>query len=81
MIAPPGAKLTLDGADVSGQLQALSDTADERARVKLGSGKDGVHTLEGDEPVGIQVIGHGDDTSYRYPGGLDLGRITTVPPK
>lgn len=81
VIASPGTKLTLDGADVSAQLQPLSGTAYERARVKLGSGKDGVHTLEGDKPVGIQVIGYGDNTSYQYPGGLNLGRITTVPPK
>ena len=32
-----------------------------------------------DKPVGIVVYGYGQDTSYMYPGGLDLKRITEPP--
>jgi hypothetical protein len=38
-----------------------------------------VHTLEADEEVGLTVYGYGLYTSYMYPGGADLDRIT-VPP-
>jgi IgGFc binding protein len=38
-----------------------------------------VHSLEADEEVGLTVYGYGWYTSYMYPGGADLDRIT-VPP-
>ena len=48
-------------------------------RVKLGAGKSGSHTLESTKPVGIQVLGYGQYTSYQYPGGLNL-KLISVPP-
>jgi hypothetical protein len=38
-----------------------------------------VHSLEADQEVGLTVYGYGRYTSYMYPGGADLDRIT-VPP-
>lgn len=38
----PGTTLSLDGADVSSQLAPIAGTGFERARIKLGPGKDGV---------------------------------------
>ena len=48
-------------------------------RVKLGPGKAGGHTLEAAKPVGLQVVGYGANTSYQYPGGLNL-KLISIPP-
>lgn len=48
-------------------------------RVKLGPGKNGAHALESAKPVGIQVVGYGANTSYQYPGGLNLKLISAPP--
>jgi len=81
VVASNGTKLSVDGTDVSSQLTKIGGTSWFIARVKLGAGKDGVHVLEADQPVGIQVIGYGDNTSYMYPGGLNLGQIAPPPVK
>ena len=49
------------------------------ARATLDSG--GVHTLTTTAPegVGLQVMGFGYATSYYYPGGLNLERISEPP--
>ena len=39
----------------------------------------GTHRLESLEPVGIQVYGYGDYTSYQVPGGLGLHLISPAP--
>jgi IgGFc binding protein len=49
-------------------------------RLKLGAGKNGAHNLVAEKPVGLQVMGYGDNTSYQYPGGLDLKLIAAPPP-
>jgi hypothetical protein len=40
-----------------------------------GLGGDGNHTITGSTPFGISVYGYGTDTSFWYPGGLDLRLI------
>ena len=80
VIAPAGTKLTLDGSDVSSKLAAIAGTDWFEARLLLDSSKDGIHALAADKPVGIQVIGYGDYTTYMYPGGLNLGEIAPIPP-
>ena len=81
IIAPPTAMITLDGSDVSSQLKAISGTMFVGGHVSLGAGKDGVHVLDASDPIGIQVIGYGDNTSYQYPGGLNLSAISAAPVK
>jgi hypothetical protein len=49
-------------------------------RVLLGAGEGGAHTLTSAKPVGIQVLGYGNATSYQYPGGANL-RPIAPPPK
>ena len=39
----------------------------------------GLHRLTGDLPVGLNVYGYGDYTSYAYPGGLELAPIVITP--
>jgi hypothetical protein len=81
VIAAAGTSLTLDGKDVSSSLKSITGTTWLAARLKLDSGKDGAHVLDGSAPIGIQVIGYGDNTSYQYPGGLNLSAISTAPVK
>jgi hypothetical protein len=50
------------------------------SRVRLGPGANGAHLLIADQPVGIQVLGYGNFTSYQYPGGLNLELIAPPPP-
>lgn len=77
--AAPGTTLEIDGEQIK------TDPATVGAyvvhRVKLGPGKKGTHTLLASQPVGLQVMGYGKYTSYKYPGGLDLARIAPPPPK
>jgi len=51
------------------------------ARFQLGAGNAGAHSLQSDLPVGIQVMGYGQYTSYQYPGGADLTAIAPPPVK
>ena len=84
IIAEANATVMLDGQPVS-NWQPIGGSGFQLARVTpLGNGPlgDGNHEINGSAPFGIQVYGYGMDTSYWYPGGLDLdlvpiGRNTT----
>ncbi len=81
IVAPRGTTITLDGQDISATLKSLSGTEYFIGRARLGVGQDGAHVLESSNPVGIQVLGYGENTTYQYPGGLNLGTIAAPPPK
>ncbi len=75
--APTGASVTLDGAPVT-SWTPVGSTGYSLARITpLGPGpsSDGNHNITGNMPFGITVYGYGQDTSYWYPGGLDLVNI------
>ncbi len=76
---PMGASVMLDGAALPASPAAIS-SGYGIARVPLGAGASGAHTLTSDQAVGIQVIGYGQYTSYQYPGGLNLIAIAPPPP-
>jgi hypothetical protein len=80
VIAPSGAKIILDSTDVTGKLTPISGTTFLVGRLELVNAGDGSHVLTADQPVGIQVLGYGDYTTYMYPGGLNLGEIAPIPP-
>ena len=72
--APVGATVMLDGVAVT-NFTPIGATGYALARVTpLGNGPlgDGNHSITGTMPFGIQVYGYGMDTSYWYPGGLNL---------
>jgi hypothetical protein len=71
--APLGATVMLDGEPL--ELLAIGMTGYGLARRELRSGDDGNHRISGDQPFGITVYGYGQETSYWYPGGLDLNDI------
>ncbi len=72
--APTGATITLDGATVGGFVP-IGGSGYSVARVQLSNAGDGNHEASGTDAFGISVYGYGDDTSYWYPGGLNLEHI------
>jgi hypothetical protein len=74
--APTSAVITLDGAQVSGFVP-IGASGFSVARVQLSNAGDGNHVITGNQAFGISVYGYGDDTSYWYPGGLDLDKVAT----
>jgi hypothetical protein len=75
--APVGATVTLDGV-VVGNWQPIGTSGMQLARITpLGNGPtgDGNHLISSSMGFGISVYGYGQDTSYWYPGGLDLKRV------
>jgi len=74
VVAPAGAAVRLDGA-VLGGFQPVGASGFALARVALGAGVGGNHTLDADQPIGVSVYGYGQYTSYWYPGGLDLAEV------
>lgn len=80
VVQPVDAVLTLDGNAVQATVTPLS-SGFGIARVELGPGQGGAHVLTATAPIGIQVAGYGNYTSYQYAGGLNLGHIAPIPPK
>ncbi len=71
------AALELDGAPVTAPWSMIGDGPYGVFRVDLTkSGQDGAHTLRAQKPVGMQVVGYGDNTSFQYPAGLNLKIIS-----
>lgn len=79
IVLPTGANITLDGTPLGGSPTAIGATGFQLLRVPLTDANGGVHTLDSDVAIGIQVIGYGKFTSYQYPGGLNLGQIAPPP--
>jgi hypothetical protein len=80
IVSAQATRITLDGASVSAAFVPIGNSGLGTRRVTLGAGVNGVHTLEGDAPVGVQVLGYGDNTSYQYPAGMNLELLAPPPP-
>jgi hypothetical protein len=72
----------LDGTAVSAPFTMIGSGPFGTWRVKLDAGPkmDGAHAVTSTKPIGIQVMGYGGNTSYQYPGGLNLNLISAPPP-
>ncbi len=81
VIQPLSAQLNLDGVELTFGPVAIGMTGYGVNRIQLQAGGMGAHVLTASEPVGIQVVGYGNYTSYHYPGGLNLMRIAPPPIK
>jgi len=79
VIAGPDTKITIDNADATAKLTPITGTTFFLARAPLPAINGGVHTLTATRPVGIQVVGYGDNTSFQYPGGLNLVELNPAP--
>jgi hypothetical protein len=67
---------TLDGNTLVGQGYTV-DVDGEWAKTNLEI-PSGIHYIESPEPFAIMVYGVGSYTSYMYPGGLDLSKVSVV---
>lgn len=79
VVQPMEATVTIDGVDSTTAPTPIS-SGFGIARIPLGPGNNGAHVLTASAPVGIQVVGYGNYTSYQYPGGLNLDVIAPPPP-
>jgi hypothetical protein len=83
IVTPLGANVVLDGtALVTMAAHRIADGYGVM-RVSLNGVNPnalGVHVITASAPVGLQVLGYGDFTSYQYPGGLNLKQIAPPPP-
>ncbi len=79
IVQPLDAKMVLDGAPVTAVPARIGTSSFGVARVRLSAQAGGSHLLTASAPVGVQVSGYGDSTSYQYPGGLKLDAIAPVP--
>ena len=80
VIAKIGTAVTLDEEPLDGDASDVGDSDYQVIRARLPAGGSGVHRIRADEPFGLVVYGYGRFTSYMYPGGLDLRRITVPGP-
>ena len=80
IVQPMDADVQLDGAAAGGTLTEIGASGYGVRRVPLDSTTGGAHVLTATAPVGIQVMGYGEYTSYQYPGGLNLDVIAPPPP-
>jgi IgGFc binding protein len=79
--ATEDAQIEVDGAPITAPWTQVGAGPFGVHRVDLTkSGQDGAHTLTAKKPVGVQVIGFGDYTSFQYPAGLNLSLIAAPPP-
>lgn len=81
VLLPNGAALTLDGKPVTATATAIGNSGWSSMRLPLDADSGGVHKLTTDAEggLGLQVMGFGFATSYYYPGGLNLQRISAPP--
>ena len=79
VIAPAGATVTLDGAPIdSSEFSPIGASGYAVARHQLSMTDN--HSITAPQPFGIVVYGYGEQTSYMYPGGLDVRALNPTPP-
>lgn len=78
VIAPSGATIKLDDQTLPlSEFSPIGTSGYGVARVLLE--QTDAHEITGTAPFGILVYGYGEYTSFMYPGGLDLARVTPPP--
>jgi hypothetical protein len=80
VVAPTCTTMTLDGQPFTWFSHATIADGYTVYRSRLSDAGDGSHVLEAAAPVGVQVMGYGEFTSYQYPAGLNLKHIAPPPP-
>ncbi len=71
IVTSPGTTVEIDGLAVN-TLTPLAGTSYVTTQYGLGAGEAGAHHLTASGPVGLVVYGFGFQSSYAYPGGLEL---------
>lgn len=79
VVAKMGTTVHIDGTRIeASEFKVVGGSEYGVAQVLLSSDAS-VHSLNASDEVGLTVYGYGWYTSYMYPGGADLDRITTPP--
>jgi hypothetical protein len=73
LVRKTGSNVTVDGAPVTTWTPVAGEW--ETARVPVA---DGVHVVDGADPVGVYVSGYDQYDSYSYPGGLNQQVINPI---
>ena len=71
-----GSTVSIDGVPVDGGLFTLVNNDFEVARVPI---EDGVHRIESDEPLGVEIVGYDIQDSYAYSAGAGTMLINPNP--
>ena len=80
VVARQGTRVVLDGQPLpSHGFRPIGQTGFAVLRHELPAGGSDVHRIRAESEFGLLVYGYGRFTSYMYPGGLDLKRITPPP--
>ena len=80
IVAPTGASIELDGITVDpSSFSAIGASKNSVARVMLQPLT--LHHIKSDQAFGIVVYAYGQYTSYMYPGGMDLKKISPPVPE
>jgi hypothetical protein len=81
VLVPTGATVNLNGAPVATAPTPIGNSGWGSLRLELTPDGGGIHKLTTDheQGLGLQVMGFGYATSYYYPGGLNLERISEPP--
>jgi hypothetical protein len=78
--APEDADILIDGVPITAAWTKIGAGPFGVYRLDLTqSGNAGAHTLVAKKPIGLQVLGYGDNTSFQVPAGLNLKRISAPP--
>jgi hypothetical protein len=80
VIAPIGTAITLDDKPLGGVATDVGSSNYQVIRLQLPAAGSGVYRLHAEAPVGLAVYGYGRYTSYMFPGGLDLKRLSEITP-
>jgi hypothetical protein len=84
IVAPSGTDVYLDGMQLNPSRLMPIGNGYAALRVPLAGinpSGNGAHVIVASAPVGLQVLGYGEYTSYQYPGGLNLTPIAPPPPR
>jgi hypothetical protein len=76
VVAKQDAVVRIDGRLIDAADYSPVGASDYGVAQVLLDDRTSVHSLEADQEVGLTVYGYGWYTSYMYPGGADLDRIT-----
>jgi hypothetical protein len=81
ILVPDGAEVLLDGKVPAEAATPIGTSGWSIIRAKLDSATGGIHALttSHEKGLGLQVVGFGNATSFYYPGGLNLKRISDPP--
>ncbi len=81
VLVPSGAEVTLNGSPIGVAPTQIGGSEWSHVRLPLDGATGGVHKLSTSDErgLGLQVMGFGFATSYYYPGGLNLERISEPP--